>query len=97
MVTRGCQRYIRSVNVSEFTAKVLREWLAVIAVKTAYIEPGGLRENGRCESYNARIRQEYLNEEQLGSLHEAKVLYFRWKELQQSTASWKLGRQAAGA
>ncbi len=80
LVTRGCPEYIRSDEGSEFTAKVLREWLANIGVITTYIEPGSPWENGYCESFNARMRQVFLNEEQFGSLYEAKVLSLRWKD-----------------
>jgi len=80
MITRGCPEYIRSDNGSEFTAKILRKWLSDIGVITSYIEPGSPWENGYCESFNARMRQEFLNEEQFGSLYEAKVLALRWKD-----------------
>ena len=70
----------RSDNGSEFTAKILRKWLSDIGVITSYIEPGSPWENGYCESFNARMRQEFLNEEQFGSLYEAKVLALRWKD-----------------
>ena len=80
MITRGCPEYIRSDNGSEFTAKILRKWLSDIDVITSYIEPGSPWENGYCESFNARMRQEFLNEEQFGSLYEAKVLALRWKD-----------------
>lgn len=32
--------YIRSDNRSEFIARVLREWLVRLGVRTLYIEPG---------------------------------------------------------
>lgn len=80
MVTRGCPEYIRSDNGSEFTAKKLREWLANIGVITAYIEPGSPWENGYCESFNARMRDEFLNGELFGNMFEAQVLTRRWLE-----------------
>ncbi len=39
-ITEGVPNYIRSDNGSEFTAKITREWIASVGVKTAYIEPG---------------------------------------------------------
>lgn len=39
-----------------------------VGTKTAYIEPGSLWENGYCESFNARFRDEMLNGEIFYSL-----------------------------
>lgn len=80
MVTRGCPVYLRSDNGSEFTAKKLRQWLSEIGVITAYIEPGSPWENGYCESFNARMRDEFLNGELFGNMYEAQVLTKRWVE-----------------
>ena len=78
MVTRGCPEYLRSDNGSEFTATKLREWLTSIGVITAYIEPGSPWENGYCESFNARMRDEFLNGELFGTIFEAQILTQRW-------------------
>lgn len=78
MVKRGCPEYIRSDNGSEFTANVIREWLGEIGVITAYIEPGSPWENGYCESFNSRMRDEFLNGELFGNLREAEVLTDLW-------------------
>ena len=62
-----------------------RQWLGVhrqqtprltrqIGVITAYIEPGSPWENGYCESFNARMRDEFLNGEIFDTLREAEVL-----------------------
>jgi len=39
-----------------------RRW-CLSAAKTAYIEPGSPWENGYCERFNARFRDELLNGE----------------------------------
>lgn len=80
MISRGCPEYIRSDNGAEFTANKLRDWLREIGVITAYIEPGSPWENGCCESFNSRMRDEFLNGELFGSLKEAEVLTKRWVE-----------------
>lgn len=77
---RGVPEHIRSDNGSEFTAKVVREWLARVGVKTLYIEPGSPWENGYIESFNGKLRDELLNGEIFYSLKEAKVLIERWRE-----------------
>jgi len=78
MLRHGCPEYIRSDNGSEFTAKKLKEWLSDVGVITTYIEPGSPWENGYCESFNARMRDEFLNGELFGNLYEAEVLTKRW-------------------
>ena len=46
----------------------------------AYIEPGSPWENGYAESFNARMRDEFLNGELFGNMYEAEVLAKRWVE-----------------
>jgi len=41
----------------------VREWIASVGARTAYIEPGSPWENGYCESFNAKLRDELLNGE----------------------------------
>ena len=57
----------------------IREWLARVGVKTLFIEPGSPWENGCCESFNGRLRDELLAREQFDTLLEAKVLIERWR------------------
>jgi transposase InsO family protein len=63
MVMKGVPEHIRSDNGPEFVAKELRQWLADIGAKTLYIEPGSPWENGYCESFNSKLRDEFLNGE----------------------------------
>ena len=77
-VTRGCPAYIRSDNGSEFTAAMLKQWLYNLGISTAFIEPGSPWENGYCESFNSKMRDEFLNGEIFDSLREAEVLTRRW-------------------
>jgi len=46
-------------------------------VKTLYIEPGSPWENGYCESFNFKLRDEVLAGEQFSTLHEVQVLIER--------------------
>ncbi len=78
-VTRGVPDHIRSDNGPEFTAKVVRKWLRNVGVKTLFIEPGSPWENGYCESFNGKLRDELLNGEIFYTLREAKVLIERWR------------------
>jgi hypothetical protein len=78
-ITRGIPDHIRSDNGSEFTAKSIKEWLPKLGVKTLYIEPGSPWENGYNESFNGRLRDEYLNGETFYTLKEAQVLLEQWR------------------
>jgi len=71
MLVRGIPAHIRSDNVPEFVALALREWIAAVGAKTAYIEPGSPWENGYCESFNGKLRDELLNGEIFCTLKEA--------------------------
>ena len=62
-ILRGIPGHIRSDNGPEFVAKAVREWIAAVGAKTAYIEPGSPWENGSCESFNSKLRDELLNGE----------------------------------
>jgi len=79
-VRRGTPAYLRSDNGSEFTAKAVREWLQRVGVRTLYIEPGSPWENGYIESFNGKLRDEFLNGEIFDTLLEAKVLTERWRK-----------------
>lgn len=77
---RGTPEYIRSDNGAEFTAKVVREWLHDLEVKTLFIEPGSPWENGYIESFNGKLRDELLNREIFDTLLEAQVLIEGWRK-----------------
>jgi len=79
MATRGVPDHIRSDNGPEFTATVVRDWLKKVGVRTLFIEPGSPWENGYCESFNGKLRDELLAREVFYSLREAKVLIERWR------------------
>jgi transposase InsO family protein len=57
-IMRGPPSFVRSDNGPEFIAEAVRDWISAVGAKTAYIEPGSPWENGYCESFNARLRDE---------------------------------------
>ena len=75
----GPPAYIRSDNGPEFVATALRTWLARLGVQTLYIEKGSPWENGYCESFNGKLRDELLNGELFYSLREAQVVVEGWR------------------
>lgn len=78
-IAKGVPDYIRSDNGSEFTATLVRKWLAKLKVKTLFIEPGSPWENGYNESFNGKLRDELLNGEIFYTLKEAQILIEQWR------------------
>ena len=75
----GPPEHLRSDNGPEFTAKLVRRWLARLRVQTLYIAPGSPWENGYNESFNGKLRNEFLNGEIFYTLPEAVVLVEQWR------------------
>jgi len=79
MEIHGIPEHIRSDNGPEMVAKHLRNWLARLGTRTIYITPGSPWENGYCESFNGKLRDELLNGELFYTLREAQVLIEQWR------------------
>ncbi|QFU07203.1 IS2 transposase TnpB [Rhodobacteraceae bacterium THAF1] len=78
-ILRGVPGHVRSDNGPEFIAKAVRDWINAVGAKTAFIEPGSPWENGYCESFNSKLRDELLNGEIFYSLAEARVVIEAWR------------------
>jgi putative transposase len=78
-ILRGVPGHVRSDNGPEFIAKAVRDWIDAVGAKTAFIEPGSPWENGYCESFNSKLRDELLNGEIFYSLAEARVVIEAWR------------------
>ena len=78
-ILRGIPGHIRSDNGSEFIATAVKDWIAAVGAKTAYIERGSPWENGYIESFNGKLRDELLNGEIFYSLREAQVVIEQWR------------------
>ena len=97
-ILRGPPEFIRSDNGAEFIAKKVRAWIGAVGAKTAFIEPGSPWENGYCESFNARFRDELLNGEVFFTLREAQILIEQMAPpLQHRQAAQRSGIPAASA
>ena len=92
-ILRGVPSFIRSDNgplaiglepmapsMARFVAQAVQDWIKAVGARTAYIEPGSPWENGYCESFNARFRDEFLNGEIFYSLREAQILIEEWRK-----------------
>jgi putative transposase len=78
-IMRGVPGHVRSDNGPEFVAKAVRDWIGAVGAKTAYIEPGSPWENGYCESFNSKLRDELLDGEIFYTLEEARVIIENWR------------------
>ncbi len=78
-ILRGVPSHVRSDDGPQFIAKAVRDWIAAVGAKTAFIEPGTPWENDYCESFNSKIRDELLNGKIFYSLAEARVVIEAWR------------------
>jgi putative transposase len=70
---------LSSINGPEFVAEDLQKWLRNVGAGTLFIEPASPWENGYCESFNGKLRDEGLNGEICYSLREARVVIEKWR------------------
>jgi len=75
----GAPAVIRSDDGSEFVASEVVDWLEEIGTATFHIQPGKPWQNGFGESFNGRLRDECLDEEDFWSIAHARVLLERFR------------------
>ena len=78
-VVRGVPEHIRSDQGPEFIATAVKDWIAAVGAKTAYIEKSSPWENGYVESFNGKLRDELLSVEIFTSAREAQILIESWR------------------
>ncbi len=76
---RGIPQAIRSDNGSEFIGSAVNEWLQINSINPIFIAPGKPWQNGKCESFNGKLRDECLSREWFASLREARVVIETWR------------------
>ena len=76
---RGKPAIIRSDNGAEFTGKAMLNWAHRNGIALRLIEPGKPNQNAYVESFNGRLRDEYLNEHWFMSLTHARTLIETWR------------------
>ena len=79
MLTRGAPAYVRFDNDPEFIANAVADWCLFNGVGSIFIDPGSPWQNAWIESFNGRLRDEFLNGWQFDSLLEAQVLIEDWR------------------
>ena len=76
---RGAPRYLHADNGPEFVAFALQSWCCEMGATMYFTEPGQPWMNGRCEAFNSRLRDEFLNGELFDSVAEARVLHHHYQ------------------
>ena len=77
---RGKPGMIVSDNGTELPSNAVLAWCGEAGVEWHYITPGKPMQNGFCESFNGRMRDELLNETLFLSLAHARVEIAAWVE-----------------
>lgn len=76
---RGLPKSITVDNGSEFISKALDAWAYRNGVQLQFIRPGKPIENAFIESFNGRLRDEFLNVDVFGTLEEVRHKLEAWK------------------
>jgi putative transposase len=71
---RGYPTYLRVDNGPEFISKALDAWAYEHGVQLVFIDPGKPIQNAHVESFNGKVRDEFLNEHWFATIREAQVL-----------------------
>jgi len=77
--TRGAPRYVRFDHGPEFIAFAVAKWCRLVGADTVFIDPGSPWQNAWIESFNGRLRDEFLNGQRFETLFEAQVLLEDWR------------------
>jgi putative transposase len=79
IASRGKPRSIISDNGTELTSNAILSWCADTRVDWHYIDPGKPMQNPFIESFNGRLRDEFLNETLFTSLMQARLALEEWR------------------
>jgi putative transposase len=77
--THGVPQFLRTDNGPEFIAGALRRGLDQSGCGARYIEPGSPWQNGHCESFNGKFRDECLNLEVFHHPDHARAVTELWR------------------
>lgn len=75
---RGKPGLIVSDNGTEFTSNAMLDWAERTGVAWHFIAPGKPMQNGICEAFNSKMRDELLNETLFFGLDQARSVVARW-------------------
>ena len=77
---RGRPEAIRCDNGPEFTSRHFLAWCEQRQIRLTHIQPGRPMQNGRCESFNGRLRDECLNAHWFVNLADARHKIEHWRQ-----------------
>lgn len=75
----GAPEFLRSDNGPEFIAELIQAWLVEQQIRTHYIDPGSPWQNAYGESFNDKVRTEFLNMELFYTVREAQLMADAWR------------------
>jgi putative transposase len=76
---RGFPSVLKTDNGPEFSSIITRKWAAERGVKQHFIDPGKPTQNGKIESFNARLRDDVLNEHWFLTLDDMRATVEPWR------------------
>ena len=76
---RGKPKVLLSDNGPEFASKVLDQWAYEQGIQQEFIDPGKPVQNAYIESFNGRMRDEFLNVHWFLSLPQARLSLAAWR------------------
>jgi len=79
-VLRGWPKAITVDNGTEFTSRALDDWAYRRGIKLDYTRPGKPTDNGLIESFNGRLRDEFLNLHEFITLHDLRQKLQAWQD-----------------
>ncbi|MDE2243763.1 MAG: IS3 family transposase [Bradyrhizobium sp.] len=79
MIERGKPKMVVSDNGSELTSNAILTWAEHSRVEWHYIAPGKPMQNAFIESFNGRLRDEFLNETLFTSLAQVRIALACWR------------------
>jgi putative transposase len=77
---RSLPKAITVDNGTEFTSKALDDWAYRRGVKLDYTRPGKPTDNGMIESFNGRLRDEFLNVHEFITMHDVREKLKAWQD-----------------
>lgn len=80
MVGRGKPLAIRCDNGPELTSRHFLAWCLEQQIELVHIQPGKPTQNGRCESFNGRLREECLRVSWFENLFDARKKLSNWRK-----------------
>lgn len=75
----GFPNTLKFDNGPEFTSHAMLTWASKRNIELHFIDPGKPMQNGSIESFNARVRDEFLNEHVFTNLFEVRAAAAEWR------------------